>query len=67
MTGWYLVWMLVIRAGSDFVIIPDEKPMSSFDACTHAKIELEKDFTENPPDWGDFTSFSIDCEHRKEG
>jgi len=66
MTGWYLVWILVIRAGTDFTITPNERPQPSFDACTAAKISLEKEFVENPVFWGDFTSFSMRCEYRDE-
>lgn len=66
MTGWYLVWVLIIRTGSAFVMDPHEQPQPSFDACTRAKIELEKELTENPIEWGDFTSFDVDCEYREE-
>jgi len=65
MTGWYLVWILVIRVGTDFTITPNERTMSSGDACTQAKIEMEKQFTANPVSWGDFTSFSFRCEYRE--
>ncbi len=64
MTGWYLVWILVIRFGMDFSITPNEKPMSGAEACQDAKIEMEAGFTANPVEWGDFTSFSIRCELR---
>jgi len=66
MTGWFLVWILVIRSGSDFYITPNEKPMSSGETCKHAKIELETQLLKNPVEWADFTSFSIRCELRTE-
>jgi len=66
MTGWFLVWVLIVRTGVYFVMIPYEEPMPSFNACTTAKIELEKELTENPVGWGDFTSFDVDCEYRQE-
>jgi len=64
MTGWYLVWILVIRSGTDFFITPNEKPMSSAEACQEAKIEMELQLSKNPVEWGDATSFSIRCELR---
>ncbi len=66
MTGWYLVWILVIRTGIEFVIFPHERQMPGFEACTNAKIELETELALNPPEWGDFTSFSINCERRED-
>ena len=63
MTGWYLVWILVIRFGSDFVIMPNERPVSG-ESCQKAKIELEIQIAANPVEWGDFTSFSVRCELR---
>jgi len=66
MTGWVLVWVLVVRTGTAFVMTPHEKPMPSFDACTRAKIELETELSENPVSWGDFTSFSARCEYKDE-
>ncbi len=65
MTGWYLVWILVIRVGTDFTITPNERQMSGAESCQEAKIELEKEFSANPVSWGDFTSFSMRCELRK--
>lgn len=64
MTGWYLIWVLTIRTGADFVMIPHELPQPSFDACARAKIELEQELTENPAEWGDFTSFNVDCKYK---
>lgn len=64
MTGWFLTWILVIRVGLDFTITPNERQMPSFDACTRAKISLEKELVANPVSWGDFTSFSINCVHK---
>lgn len=66
MTGWYLVWILVIRVGIEFTITPNERLQPSFDACNNAKISLEKELVENPVSWGDFTSFSIHCEFKEE-
>jgi len=66
MTGWYLVWILVIRTGIDFHITDHERIMPSLDACRIAKIELETEMAENPVSWGDFTSFSIRCERRED-
>ena len=65
MTGWYLVWILVIRVGTDFTITPNERPRSGAESCQQAKIELERQLAENPVSWGDATSFSIRCELRK--
>ncbi len=64
MTGWYLVWILVIRTGIEFHVTPHERPMPGFDACNNAKIELEAELAKNPVSWGDFTSFSIRCEFK---
>ena len=64
MTGWFLVWTLIVRTGFDFVMIPHEKPMPSFAICTESKIALEIELIENPVVWGDFTSFDVDCEYR---
>lgn len=64
MTGWYLTWILVVRAGFDFSITPNEQPMPSFAICIESKIALERELTENPVVWGDFTSFSTDCKYR---
>lgn len=66
MTGWYLVWILVIRVGTDFTITPHEHLQSSFDACTRAKINIELELSVNPVPWGDFTSFSARCEYKEE-
>jgi len=66
MTGWFLVWVLIVRTGTEFVMIPHEKPMPSFVICTKSKIALEKELTENPVDWGDFTSFTVDCKYKDE-
>ena len=64
MSGWYLVWILVIRSGSDFFITPNEKLMGSAEACQIAMIDMEAQLTKNPVEWGDATSFSIRCELR---
>jgi hypothetical protein len=64
MTGWYLVWILVIRSGAEFHITPNERPVGSIEECQRQKIVLEKQFFENPVDWGDATSYSIRCEYR---
>ncbi len=64
MTGWYLVWILVIRTGIDFYITPNELPMTGQEACREAKIAMETELATNPVKWGDFTSFSIRCELR---
>ena len=62
--GWYLVWILVIRSGSDFFITPNELQMGSAEACQRAMIDMESQLMENPVNWGDATSFSIRCELR---
>ena len=65
MTGWVLIWILVVRAGVEFVIIPDERQMPSYDTCIQTKYAKEKQLSENPVEWGDFTSYTVICEHRK--
>jgi len=63
---WYLIWILIVRAGTEFHIFPKERPVVSAEACADAALILEKQLMENPIEWGDATSFSIRCE-LKEG
>ena len=65
MTGWFLVWILIVRSGAMFVIEPYEQQMPSYDACVQAKIVKEKQLSENPAEWGNFTSYNVSCEYRK--
>ena len=62
---WFLVWILVVRSGTDFIIIPHERPIFGAEACGRAELLLEKQLMENPVEWGDFTSFSIRCERKE--
>ena len=62
---WYLVWILVIRSGSDFFITPNERVVGSLKDCRKQTIVLEQQFHDNPVDWGDATSYSIRCEFRE--
>ncbi|KKM00587.1 hypothetical protein LCGC14_1802880 [marine sediment metagenome] len=65
MTGWVLIWILVVRVGFEFIIIPDEQQMPSHDTCIQTKYAKEKQLSENPVEWGDFTSYSVRCEYKK--
>ncbi len=62
---WYLVWILVIRTGSDFYITDNERAVGSLTICREQKVALEKEYTNNPVDWGDATSYSIWCDFRE--
>jgi len=66
MTGWFLVWILVVRTDAAFVIIPGEQQMPSYDTCIQTKYSKEKQLSENPIEWGDFTSYSVRCEYKDE-
>ncbi len=63
---WYLIWILVIRTGSDFYITPNERAAGSLANCQEQKIALEKEYYDNPVDWGDATSYSIWCTFKDE-